>query len=80
MRKHQINGVDVTEREAEIFAVLTNEPQGPWQIAEAAGIQTFYKGETGSRYCHSLTRKGLAQKHGMRNDPKWSLPASKAVS
>lgn len=70
-----INGIHVTPREAQVYAALSAFPEWPHQIAQRAGIRSMSMGEAGARYCISLTKKGLAEKHGTRTSPKWARKA-----
>jgi hypothetical protein len=68
----QINGIDVTPTEAAIFMALSGEPEPSYAIARKAGLKNMNRGETAAKFCISLTKKGLAQKHGSRMFPMWS--------
>lgn len=65
--------VKLTPREQQILAALTSEPSCSWEIARRAGIHTMSRGETAAKFCISLTKKGLAEKHGTRMFPKWTV-------
>lgn len=69
---NEINGIRVTPREKQVYEALSMFPEWPHQIAQRAGIRSMNMGEAGARYCISLTKKGLAEKHGTRMSPKWS--------
>jgi hypothetical protein len=68
----EIKGIKVTPTEARVYEALTAEPMWSAIIADRAKIRSMSMGEAGARYCISLTKKGLAKKHGTRSFPKWS--------
>ena len=71
-----VNGIKLTPREAQVYEALSAYPEWPHQIAQRAGIRSMSMGEAGARYCISLVKKGLAEKHGTRMHPKWSRAAN----
>jgi hypothetical protein len=68
----EIEGKKVTPTEARVYAALSVDPEWSHTIAQRAGLRSMSMGEAGARYCISLTKKGLAIKHGTRSCPKWS--------
>lgn len=71
----EINGIKVTPREAQVYEALSVDPEWSGVIARRAGLHSMSLSEAGARYCISLTKKGLAMKHGTRSFPKWSRAA-----
>ncbi len=69
---NNITKTKITPRERDIYNVLGSEPLSCWEVARLAEIKTMSRGETAAKYCISLTKKGLAVKHGSRMFPKWS--------
>jgi len=65
--------VKLSEREQQVFDVLTWEPMRAGQIASAAGFKTISPRETAAKYAIQLVAKGLATRHGTRSFPRWAL-------
>ena len=65
----------LTERQQQIFGVLTDEWKSSGQIAHEAGIRTSSSQETAAKYANQLTKLYLAEKGGTRSQPLWRRSA-----
>lgn len=61
----------LTERQRQVFDVLTAEWQSAWKIASAAKITTSSPSETASKFADQLVKLDLAEKGGHRSAPTW---------
>jgi DNA-binding IclR family transcriptional regulator len=62
---------DLSPRQRQVLAALTNEFSGPDSIAQRAAIRTTHPRATAAKYCAEFVRLGLAEKSGTRWSPKW---------
>jgi DNA-binding IclR family transcriptional regulator len=62
---------DLSPRQRQVLAALTNEFSGPASIAQRAAIRTTHPRATAAKYCAEFVRLGLAEKSGTRWSPKW---------
>jgi len=53
------------------YDAMTEQFETPMRIGQRAGAGPYYFVERTSRYCIQLTRLGLAEKGGTRQNPMW---------
>lgn len=61
----------LTPREQQVYDALMDYVESPGVIARRAKIHTISPSETASKYCNSLSKKGLAIRGGTPMHPKW---------